>query len=109
MTKSEFFTFLDKHLESHNFKFDAFGQRVPLEVPRYTAVDFVSHVWSESPERQKELKETDPKYPWVYHSSGYVLGNCWYITVISHKTAKAAQKQYEIFTRWIAEYKEINK
>lgn len=109
MTKSEFFKMLDDHLKSHNFKWDRNGQRVELETPIYTAADFVSHTWSETPERQAELKIIDPEYPWIYHSSGYVLANCWYITVISHKTAKAAQKQYEIFTRWIAEYKELNK
>ena len=109
MTKADFFKMLDDHLQSHSFEWDRNGQAVPLKTPRYTAIDFVPHCWSETPERQVELKALDSKYPWVYHSSGYVLGNCWYITIISHKTAKAAQKQYEIFARWIAEYKALNK
>lgn len=105
MTKSEFFAMLDDHLNSHNTTFDDFGNRIPRQDRQYSAAEIEAFTHSETEEKIAELEEHDPAYPWIFHSSGWCLAGCWYITAISHKTKEAAQKQHVIFTRWIAEYK----
>lgn len=78
MTKSEFFKMLDNHLESHNYTFDHFGNRIKREDRQYTANEIEAFTHSEPEEKIVKLKA-------------------------------AAEKQHKIFTRWIAEYKELNK
>ncbi|AZF87649.1 hypothetical protein CPT_Mydo_074 [Proteus phage Mydo] len=109
MTKSEFFKMLDNHLESHNYTFDHFGNRIKREDRQYTANEIEAFTHSEPEEKIVKLKAADSNYPWIFHSSGWCLADCWYITAISHRTKAAAEKQHKIFTRWIAEYKELNK
>lgn len=100
MTKSKFFAMLDQYLASHNewAKFET-------ESDKYTAAQLEGYVFHEDPARLAAYKESDPSYPWTAHASGFSLADCWYIEVMQHRTAEAAEKQAEIFTRWIAEYK----
>lgn len=105
MTKTEFFAILDNHLKMKNGSFNAFGEYVESENPAYTPADVAPYEFHEKAENLEKWRKEDPRFPWIAHSSGYVLANCWYISLISHKTAEAATKQTKIFARWIAEYK----
>lgn len=108
MTKAKFFAMLKDHLDSHNTTWDGYGNRIQRQERQYSAAEIEPFTFSESEEKIAELKETDPAYPWVFHSSGWCLAGCWYITAVSHKTEEAAKKQHEIFTRWVAEFKAAN-
>ena len=94
MNKAKFFALLANSLKFHND-----GSN------RYTAADFQPYEFHENPENFAKWKAENPDYPWVAHSSGYKLKECWLVCVISHRTAEAATKQTAIFARWIAEYK----
>lgn len=100
MTKSKFFEMLDRYLSSHNewAKLGNGGNE-------YTAAQLEGYVFHEDPARLASYKESDPSYPWVAHASGFTLADCWHVEVMQHRTAEAAEKQAEIFTRWIEEYK----
>lgn len=109
MTKSEFFEIITDHLKGLNGEFNAFGEYIAFEVPRYSAADLEPYEFHEDPENYAKWKAENPDYPWVAHASGYTVKNCWLVGIIHHRTHDAATKQAKIFTRWIAEYKELNK
>lgn len=88
MNKAKFFELLATNLKFHNRGADS-----------YRSADFEAQVFSNP--------RNDAKKPagWIDYAANIVLGNCWYTTFTTHKTAEAAEKQTAVFVRWLAEWK----
>lgn len=99
MTKAKFFEMLDQYIANHNEYASLDG------ADKYTAQQIEPYVFHEDPCQLASFKLQDPDYPWTAHASGFCLADCWYVELMQHRTAEAAEKQHKIFTRWIAEYK----
>ena len=104
MTKLKFFEMLDRCLASHNS-----WSKLTGDGEKYNVSQLKPYVFHEDPAKLAAYREQDPDYAWTSHASGFTLADCWHIEAMQHKTAEAAEQQAKIFTRWIAEYKELNK
>lgn len=93
MTKAKFFEILKYNLDFHN----------------HAAKELQVLKFIETTENLIKFGEESPDQHWIAYATGFIIAGCWYVWVMEHKTAEATEKQAKIFTRWIAEYKELNK